>query len=638
MVIVQVIGGAASQMSAFSRGYVVAQRLKKELVLDVSDYINGYKFPYALDYFDLKYRKLKYIHTTPYVLSQKVIPLDFMEKYHPYVIPTEGKTIEQICEEALEHQDENIYMVGEGTTGAEYIENVSEVFKVREDNAFLSYFKRRIENIVSIAVHIRRTDFVSLGWDTEYAYYEAAIHYIEEKFPNAVFFFFSDDMESVQNHFGMKEEYRYVRLPGGFATDVVELLCMSLCNHRIMTKKSGYSQWARFLNTNPDAMNIIFSEETADNCISLNKQDVESHKQSNIVKRKVSRVFDWKNDEIYIEENIRNGNVENAMHRLCEIGFDSGKLTKEQLNKLYSYYENVLFMKEYYDEAEQALLGHMEFGLDFHDMYYNMAIVKRILGKTMASYLFASKICRESVNKQFIQEFVQIFHGDENYALFKQLCTVRKMHFILCPIVQVNFYKKYIISMAIILKQLGHEVSIINPRPVEIKDNVTEDVITEWCVKQNWEVDSSYQHHINVYSCAKYPGGQVYNSIIDKLAQNKDLPTIIIGQNLECIKSADKYPMIFLDFSEEKDDSTQYIKLLYSNWKEYESVMMQKAKAVITTDWTKGIYEKVKILPSYISQSSYYIDNEKLFTANYIDNEAFLKFVFEVLSVVNSII
>ena len=48
MVIVQIIGGAASQISAFTRGYVLANRLNKELILDVFDYINGYKFPYAL--------------------------------------------------------------------------------------------------------------------------------------------------------------------------------------------------------------------------------------------------------------------------------------------------------------------------------------------------------------------------------------------------------------------------------------------------------------------------------------------------------------------------------------------------------------------------------------------------------------
>lgn len=44
MVIVQVIGGTASQMSAFAKGFLIAEHLKKELVLDVSDYCNGYKF------------------------------------------------------------------------------------------------------------------------------------------------------------------------------------------------------------------------------------------------------------------------------------------------------------------------------------------------------------------------------------------------------------------------------------------------------------------------------------------------------------------------------------------------------------------------------------------------------------------
>ena len=123
MVIVQVIGGTASQMSAFSRGYVVAKKLNKELVLDVSDYMNGYKFSYALDYFNISNRKLKYVHATPYVISERVVPPEFMEKYQPYVINTRNMTMEEICQEALAHKDENIYMVGEGDSGHAYIDN-----------------------------------------------------------------------------------------------------------------------------------------------------------------------------------------------------------------------------------------------------------------------------------------------------------------------------------------------------------------------------------------------------------------------------------------------------------------------------------------------------------------------------------
>lgn len=638
MVIVQIIGGAASQMSAFSRGYVVAQKLNKELILDVSDYMNGYKFPYALDCFDLQFRKLKYTHTSLSVLTEKVIPIEFMKKYNPYVIHTEGKNIEQIYEETLQHKEQNIYMVGEGTSAANYINNIEEVFKIGEDNEFISYFKNRIKNIISVAVHIRRTDFVALGWQTEYAYYETAIGYMQDRFPNSVFFFFSDDIEHVQQHFGMKEQYRYVRLLGGFATDVVELFCMALCNHRIMTKKSGYSQWAKNLNKNKNAVNVVFSEEKVDNCVSLNRKDIEKFINDKQKNRSVYRFFEWESDKSYIEENIQKNNLKEAMHRLCEVSFDSGLLKKEELNKLYSYYENILFMKQNYIEAEQALLGHMELGLNYEDMYYNMAIVKRMLGKTMASYLFASRICRESKNKEFIQEFIEIFYMDENYDLFKKLVTARKIHFILCPQLSVTFYKKHMISMAIVLKQLGHEISIINPRKIEIQNNVGEDIVTDWCLKNGVEIDSSYHHHIQVYPCAKYSGGYVHNSIIEKLAKHKNVPTVIIGRNMDYLTCADKYPFIFLDYSEGKDEETQFIKMVYSNYQDYENKMKEKASVVITTSSEKCIEEKVKLLTSYISKETYRFDNEKFFTANYIDDENFLRFVFELLNVAEELI
>ena len=85
MVIVQVIGGTASQMSALARGYLVAERLNKELVLDVADYDNGYKFPYALDYFqDINYRKLTYAHVGWQRISEGVVPEEFIKAYQPH--------------------------------------------------------------------------------------------------------------------------------------------------------------------------------------------------------------------------------------------------------------------------------------------------------------------------------------------------------------------------------------------------------------------------------------------------------------------------------------------------------------------------------------------------------------------------
>ena len=44
MVIIKILGGLASQIGKYSFGYGIAKGLNTELVLDISDYLNGY-FP-----------------------------------------------------------------------------------------------------------------------------------------------------------------------------------------------------------------------------------------------------------------------------------------------------------------------------------------------------------------------------------------------------------------------------------------------------------------------------------------------------------------------------------------------------------------------------------------------------------------
>ncbi|RYX87468.1 alpha-1,2-fucosyltransferase [bacterium] len=75
--------------------------------------------------------------------------------------------------------------------------------------------------------------------------------YIKQKFPDAVFFFFSDDLDWVKNNIQTDAPAYYV---DGNA-DYIDLDLMKSCNHNIIAN-STFSWWGAFLNRNPNKIII----------------------------------------------------------------------------------------------------------------------------------------------------------------------------------------------------------------------------------------------------------------------------------------------------------------------------------------------------------------------------------------------
>ena len=56
-------------------------------------------------------------------------------------------------------------------------------------------YANRIKDSRSVGIHIRRGDFVTLGWDLPVEYYKQNCKKILEMYPDAVFFVFTDSIE-----------------------------------------------------------------------------------------------------------------------------------------------------------------------------------------------------------------------------------------------------------------------------------------------------------------------------------------------------------------------------------------------------------------------------------------------------------
>lgn len=116
-----------------------------------------------------------------------------------------------------------------------------------------------MEQEEAVSIHIRRGDYLDaaniemFGNICTEAYYDSAIAYIKKKFPQAVFYIFSDDSAYVRERY-QGEEYHIVDWNRG-EDSFYDMMLMSHCRHNICAN-STFSFWGARLNKHPDKVMI----------------------------------------------------------------------------------------------------------------------------------------------------------------------------------------------------------------------------------------------------------------------------------------------------------------------------------------------------------------------------------------------
>lgn len=105
-----------------------------------------------------------------------------------------------------------------------------------------------MEGRESVAVHIRRGDYVKMQNALNMAYYHKAMECIKGVYKSPVFLVFSDDLEWVKKNLKREGELIFVNEDGALH-DYEELFIMSRCNSNIIAN-STFSWWAAWLNKN----------------------------------------------------------------------------------------------------------------------------------------------------------------------------------------------------------------------------------------------------------------------------------------------------------------------------------------------------------------------------------------------------
>lgn len=118
-------------------------------------------------------------------------------------------------------------------------------------------YEEAIEETNSVALHIRRGDFVELGWAASAEKYRMAVDILKEQVQKAHFFVFSDDLSWCRENLEAFElsagEVTFVEGNTG-SNNYIDMQLMSYCKNAILVTSSSFSYLAVLLNRNENVV------------------------------------------------------------------------------------------------------------------------------------------------------------------------------------------------------------------------------------------------------------------------------------------------------------------------------------------------------------------------------------------------
>lgn len=271
MIYVQIKGGLGNQLFQYSVGYYLKQQLGADLCLDYSSAYIGKQLKKLKIKKDFSFREieLESFSIDPHEVQINTIGFfvdHIIQKVFDYKGFTGREIVPLIKENGLDCRDNNIGALKTAKkynnviiTG--YWQNINYInpfredlirqFKMSEDTGSeYDVYLEQIKSSASIGVHVRRGDFVKLGWAKGADFYKKAISAVIERIPKAKFFFFSDDQEWVRENLFNEENSVQVVIHEEHQT-VKEFDLLRHCKHQIISE-STFGWWSAYLNEYED--------------------------------------------------------------------------------------------------------------------------------------------------------------------------------------------------------------------------------------------------------------------------------------------------------------------------------------------------------------------------------------------------
>lgn len=259
MVIIQMSGGLGNQMFQYAL-YLKLKKLGKEVKFDsTSSYVRDNARPVQLAVFNIQY---------PEVTKEELIEMtdSSMRLKDRIRRKLRGRNTKEYREDKFGYDPRVLtkdpaYLVGTYQSELYFEDIEDEVRKAfRFDKSIMQpetlQMKQEIMDSLSISIHVRRGDYLNAegvyGEICTDAYYDAAIKYMLQKYPNATFYLFTNDLTWADFFVNARPYANIVVVKDNTEyTGYLDMYLMKHCKHNIIAN-SSFSWWGAWLNENKD--------------------------------------------------------------------------------------------------------------------------------------------------------------------------------------------------------------------------------------------------------------------------------------------------------------------------------------------------------------------------------------------------
>lgn len=265
MVIVHVVGGLGNQLYCYAM-YRLQKSLGKAVKLDISDYLPDAKYPEKreLDLLKLMVREPAICTKEERYRFTDDCPLFFSKVRRKLV----GAHI-SIYPEKTEYDPEimtidNIWLDGYWNCEKYYEAILDEIRDCisfpQNSSAKNDEYVKKMEQEVSCAIHLRRTDYLDPSCVDRYKdicteqYYRKALELVKTRNPEVSLYVFSDDLDYAKEFFKEEENVTFVDWNRG-DDSLYDMMLMSKCKYHICAN-STFSMWGARLSKREHKMMI----------------------------------------------------------------------------------------------------------------------------------------------------------------------------------------------------------------------------------------------------------------------------------------------------------------------------------------------------------------------------------------------
>lgn len=252
--VVRISDGLGNQMFQYAFAYALTRNTGARVLIDPLFWGTALR-KYQLEEFQVTITKRLVSRVWDYILGFG--PRNgrrFKNQYRQYLICKKYRLIQ---EKQIMHYDDSVWSQEESGFymgfwqapryfEAYYDELRCEFTRKKSLSAEAVKYQKLIQNEVSVALHIRRTDYVRQEGNAtlKFNFYEEALQKMQGHLGDFRLFVFTDDKKFVNENFRLRE---YVLVEGVCDLDEFEL--MRQCDHHIIAN-STFSWWAAYLGEN----------------------------------------------------------------------------------------------------------------------------------------------------------------------------------------------------------------------------------------------------------------------------------------------------------------------------------------------------------------------------------------------------